>query len=208
MNLLKVALLGTALSLLSTEVVVAFSSIVHKNLVSEEDEEYLNDKQYVPVRKFVAEIKQKDGEELEKVDILSLEGSTLRSSGMRVIMNEVLPLLPHLRILNISYTSLDKPEDAGLIIEILKRFPHLEFLHVLGNGVLAHLSTNLVSQVKTDEQLLSAVTSKVVIFHSGMASGKFKTPELNPYTNWEQTHRRFYQVWDKLESNFPDLLAY
>lgn len=207
MNILKTLLLGTALGVFSNCGVSA-DLIKRKDIVSEEDAEYLNDHRYVPVHKFVTEMKQKDSEELQKIDILSLEGSTLRSSGMRMIMDEVLPLLPHLRILDISYTSLNEPEDAGLIIEILRRFPHLEFLHVLGNGVLAHLPTNLVTQAKSDKQLLDNVTSKVTVFHSGLASDELKQPDLASYKDWDQTHRRFYQEWDKLESNFPDLFAY
>ncbi len=201
----KVAfILGAFVFLKPIDPVFAYAEIIHitrGDIVSDEDASLLKGTPYVPVRKFVTEIKGREDKDLEKVEILNLEGSLLRAKGIRCVMDEVLPRLPHLKILDISYTGLDNLEDISVVLDILRQFPHLEFLYAQGNDGLTQIPLSLISQSTDNQSLLEDLTSKVIIFPSSIASDEFSTPELSSYKEWNTAHKRFYKLWEQYNSS-------
>ena len=183
------AALFFALSLNSS---VAIGSILDgTKVVSDEDIEWLADEGYVSTSKFIRQTRALDPEELAEVDTLDLHSALLRTPGLRMITEDLLPYLPNLNVLNLRISGLQNDEDLELLASILERFHSLQYVNIVGNDI-ADKVLSFVQAHEAQKELTDKFQKKVVFSFKTLLESQFPVAEREQYKDWYQTHTSYY----------------
>ena len=153
---------------------------------------WLKGEDVVSMSKFVRQIKVYEPEGLAEFETLYLHGTLLSTSSFRTVVEEILPLLPNLKILNLYGSSLREPEDLELLSILLQKFPQLQYVDIVSNGIAGEVPS-LVKSTKTKEELAKKFRQKVVFADKVLLDHDFSSPSMERLQDWRATHERYYR---------------
>lgn len=135
-----------------------------------------------------------DLEERQGVDTLILKTNLLGVQALREIIEKVLPLLPNLRQIDLSFTVI---KETGLddVLSLLRKFPNLQYINLWGNGV-ANAISEFIDKGEDSDGIKSKVMQKVIIYPQSLAEAssppRLPAP-LVKFQEWRNTHLQFYE---------------
>ncbi|MBY0272719.1 MAG: hypothetical protein K2X02_04820 [Alphaproteobacteria bacterium] len=173
---------------------VAVSSILDgTKVVSDEDIEWLEGEDVVSTSKFIQQTLVLDPEELKDVETLDLHSTSLHTSGLKKITDELLPYLPNLKFLNLYASQLRTREDLEILASILERFGSLQYVSIVANGI-ANQALSFVKEHEEQKEITDKFQQKVVFSFNALLEDKFPLAEREHYNDWYQTHIRYYNT--------------
>jgi len=134
-----------------------------------------------------------DLEERQEVDTLILKTNLLGVQALREIIEKVLPLLPNLRQIDLSFTVI-KETGLGDILSLLRKFPNLQYINLWGNGV-ADAIPEFLDKGEDKEGIKARVMQKVIIYPKNLVEAESppRLPTLlERFPQWRDAHRAFY----------------
>jgi hypothetical protein len=171
--------------------VMAGRTLDGTKVVSDEDIEWLEGEDVISASKFIRQTRALDPEELEDVEALDLHSTSLHTSGLRRITDELLPYLPNLRFLNLYSSQLRTREDLEILASILERFGSLQYVSIVANGI-ANQALSFVKEHEEQKELTDKFQQKVVFSFNALLEDKFPIAEREHYKDWYQTHKNYY----------------
>ena len=130
-------------------------------VVSDEDIEWLEGEDVISASKFIRQTLVLDPEELEDVETLDLHSTSLHTSGLRKITDELLPYLPNIKFLNLYSSQLRTREDLVILASILERFDSLQYVSIVANGIANH-TLSFVKEHEEQKKLTAADKKEIL----------------------------------------------
>ena len=150
----------------------------------------------ISISRLAKQIGIMEPDEREDIDTLNLGTNVLTDQGLREVVEKLLPLLPHLKQLDLSFAVIGCKELEGLagIISILRSCPNLEYVNLWGNG-LADEIAEFLETGEDEEGIKAQITQKVIVYPTSLVKAKsVRLPKpLEKFPQWRETHYRFYQ---------------
>ena len=161
-------------------------------VVSDEDAEWLAGEDVVSTSKFVRKTLKKP-KELEEFDTLDLHGALLQTAGLRKIVDELLPSLPKLKILNLYFSGLNTKEDLELVASILQRFGNIQYVNIVGNPIAREV-VSFVKEQDAKNGISDKFKKRVVFSFKTLLEDKFPEAERKDNLDWYNAHKAYYQM--------------
>ncbi len=145
------------------------------------------------LRKTIKEITIKDEDERKEINTLDLSKNTIQGQGFNIVVKELIPLLPCLEIIDLSYNLIG---EKGLesLYELLATYSHLKYVNIYGNGV-ARLVKKKVSEMEEASLLRKQIIDKVIVTPKSLVIETFSS-STSLLQHWGETHKLFYQLKD------------
>ncbi len=146
------------------------------------------------ITKLVKKVDVLDLEERQKVDTLILRTNLLGAQALREIIQKVLPLLPNLQQIDLSYTAI---EETALddVLSLLRTLPNLQYINLQGNDV-ADAIPQFLERGEDSEGIKSKIMRKVIIYPQNLAEAESppRLPlSLERFPEWKNAHHLFYE---------------
>lgn len=159
-----------------------------------EEDEMAHYTEGTSITKLAKRVEIMEPEEREDIDSLDLSANLLGGQGLREIVEKVLPLLPRLREIDLTYTVITR-EALEVVLSLLRRYPNLQYINLWGNGVSDAISDFLEAR-EGEEDIKTLVRTKVIAYPKSLVQAG-TTPRLpralSTVPEWRDTHKTFYQ---------------
>lgn len=183
---MKSLLLTLGILVLAQDNLIACQHLDYSNKEVMDDELVSHDQVAIPIRKLVKKVQKKDNDELDDLISLNLSKNTIQGPGFNIIVKEILPYVPNLQILDLSYNLIG---EKGLVpLQDLLNNTNLKYINIVGNGLARLVLKDIHNK---EERLREKIVEKVIVTPKSLINKSFSS-EVPYIKNWLATHKKFY----------------